>query len=138
MRALFVIIVSAVGIVAGSAAASAADFRISTYDDVVGSPRAIPQVVYQYQPGVAMRAYWLPPWHNHHYFPRTGRRPAIGRYERESKHHRRMRMAESYVRYWSNAAAFPCNCGWLGARDQQLIPDRYRHRSPVAPGASNP
>ena len=133
MRALTVIALSAVGIIAGSAAATAADFTLSPRYEF-GGPRAEPEVIYQYEPGIAMRAYWLPPWHNHHYFPHTGRRPAIGRYERQSKRHRRTRAAESYVRYWSNASAFPCHCDWTSARDALLSPERRINRIPSAPG----
>lgn len=137
MRAFTAIALSVVGIIAGSAAATAADFRLSTRYDL-GGPRAMPRVTYQYEPGVAMRAYWLPPWHNHHYFPRTGKRPAIGRYERHLKRHRRTRVAKSYVRYWSNAAAFPCHCDWLNARGEQLPPERRLNRMPSAPRAPKP
>ena len=137
MRALFVIVLSAVGIVVGCVAATAADLQLSTRYDVSG-PRAMPQVTYQYEPGVAMRAYWLPPWRNHHYFPRTGKRPAIGRYEKLSARHRRTRAAASYERYWSSASAFPCDCAWLRARDEQPLPLRRDDRIPSAPEAPNP
>lgn len=136
MRALLIILMSALGLIAGGSAARAADLSLSMRYDVSG-PRAEPQVFYQYEPGVAMRAYWLPPWRGHHYFPHTGRRPAIGRYERLPKRHRPAHMAESYVRYWSNASAFPCDCGWLGARDQQRLPDHRIKQIPSAPAAPN-
>jgi hypothetical protein len=137
MRALFAIVLSAVGIVAGSAAAAAADFKVSTHYDVT-DPRAEPQLIYQYEPGVAMRAYWRSPWRNHHYFPRTGKRPATGRYERLSARRYPTRLAASYERYWSNAAAVPCNCAWLGARNEQVLPDRRISRIPSAPRAPKP
>ena len=31
--------------------------------------RASPIIVYDYEPGVVIRAYWLAPWRNRHYFP---------------------------------------------------------------------
>lgn len=137
MRALFAIVVSAIGLVAVSAAVYAADLGLSTQYDI-DVPRAQPQVFYRYEPGVAMRAYWLPPWRGHHYFPHTGKRPAIGRYEKLPARHRAARGAQSYERYWSNAAAFTCgSCAWLQARDQQVLPDRRDIQIPSARRAPN-
>ena len=43
--------------------------------------RMEPVIVYDYEPGVIVRCYWCPPWQNWHYFPRTGKRPKVGRRE---------------------------------------------------------
>lgn len=66
--------------------------------------RAAPVVIYDDQPGVAMRAYWRAPWQDRHYYPATGRRPRIGRLEHVSAH-RAPRPAESYYRFWSTSPA---------------------------------
>ena len=42
---------------------------------------ASPLVVYDFEPGVVIRAYWLPPWRDRHFFPATGRAPVYGRRE---------------------------------------------------------
>ena len=71
-------IVSAILIGAGSvAAANAADisagFNVNgnIYSPLVS--RIEPVIVFDYEPGVMVRTYWLPPWRNRHYFPRTGK-----------------------------------------------------------------
>src|SRR5215510_10273815 len=46
----------------------------------------------------------IPPWRNRHYFPRTGKRPRIGRLEILPKH--RISKPEEYFRFWS-ASSFP-------------------------------
>lgn len=74
--------------------------------------RAEPVVIIDDEPGVVLRDYWLPPWHNHHYFPMTGRVPRLGRRENLSLH-ARYRPARSFYRVWStplfrNEAAPPC------------------------------
>ena len=116
MRVPLVLALSVTGIVAGSA--SAADLPIhvapGTWDDG-GYARSL--TIYQFEPGVTMRAYWRAPWHHHRYFPATGRRPRLGRLEILSAKRRRPPPAESYARAWSNIWAFPCECGPLSARD---------------------
>src|SRR4029434_816799 len=66
--------------------------------------RAEPVIVFDSEPGVIVRTYWYPPWRNRHYFPRTGKRPKIGRREILPKH--RMSKPEEYFRFWS-ASSFP-------------------------------
>jgi hypothetical protein len=90
--------------------ADAAD--LSAGGDVTGgysgySPfeaRIEPVIVYDFEPGVIVRSYWYPPWRNRHYFPRTGKRPRIGRLEILPKH--RISKPEEYFRFWS-ASSFP-------------------------------
>jgi hypothetical protein len=66
--------------------------------------RAEPVIIYDYEPGVIVRSYWYPPLDNRHYFPRTGRRPRVGRLE-----HWPARVAskpQEYYRYWSASSVF--------------------------------
>ena len=77
MRVLFAVALIVLGI-AGVTAASAADLSIdrsanySSRSYAIGQ-RIAPLVVYDYQPGVLVRAYWLAPWRHRHYFPHTGK-----------------------------------------------------------------
>ena len=63
--------------------------------------RADQTMVYDYEPGVVTRDYWLMPWRDHHYFPWTGKRPKIGRLERNSAR-QKVKPAMSFYREWSN------------------------------------
>jgi len=67
--------------------------------------RMEPVIIYDDQPGVIVRSYWDTPWDNRHYFPRTGRKPRVGRLEHISAHPRVSR-AQSYFRYWSASSVF--------------------------------
>jgi len=74
MRALKAIAILIFG-VAGIAAAGAADLpngpaaRDVFTHHVPNGRRVGPIVVYDFQPGVVVRAYWLSPWRHRHYFP---------------------------------------------------------------------
>lgn len=46
-----------------------------------GAVHAGPFVVYDYEPGIVVRQYWLPPWAGRHYFPSGGKLPVVGRRE---------------------------------------------------------
>lgn len=98
--------------VAGMTAARAADLpldggaRYSTGGYWAGQ-RSGTITVYDSQPGVVVRAYWQSPWRSRHYYPRTGKRPKIGRAENLSAPRQHYRMAESYYRAWSTNALFP-------------------------------
>ena len=46
-----------------------------------GAVHAEPFVVYDYEPGIVVRTYWLRPWAGRHYFPSGGKMPAVGRRE---------------------------------------------------------
>jgi hypothetical protein len=50
-----------------------------------------------------MRAYWLPPWRNRHYFPFHGN---LGKRRAMAPPAGRPKPAETYWRYWSNDGAF--------------------------------
>jgi len=109
MRVLLAVALMATGI-AGATNARAADLPTErarsayTYYPVVGQ-RAGALYIYDYEPGVVIRAYWLPPWGNRHYFPATGNRPRVGRLEHISARGV-SKPAESYYRVWSTSQGF--------------------------------
>lgn len=110
MRVLFAIALSGFG-VAGVTAASAADLPVAhpgiysaRYFEY--SQPSTMLWIYDEQPGVVVRAYWRAPWRHHHYFPATGVRPRIGRYENLSAVSRPPKPAKAFRRSWSNASAF--------------------------------
>ena len=107
MRVLFAVLLAVLGI-AGIEAACAADLPVDRGIDSftgygVGGYRAEPVVIFDDQPGVGMRAYWLAPWRNHHYFPTTGRRPKVGRAENLSAVSRHLPEAQTFYRSWSTS-----------------------------------
>jgi hypothetical protein len=95
-------------IVASATSASAADIPGNLGGGGAGNYPAYggmePVIVYDFEPGVIVRSYWEPPWGNRHYFPRTGRRPKVGRLEHMPS--RRVLKNESYYRYWSVSSFF--------------------------------
>jgi hypothetical protein len=109
MRVLLAIALIIFGF-AGVSAARAADLAIEPagIHSAVAfgyGQRAGMLVVYDYQPGVLVRAYWSAPWHNHHYFPGTGQRPKLGRVENLNAHGAPLRPAKTFKRQWSNEGA---------------------------------
>ena len=64
---------------------------------------APPLVVYDFEPGVVIRAYWLPPWRHRHFFPATGRAPVYGRREYLAPDGP-VEPAETYYRSWSSSS----------------------------------
>lgn len=115
MRALTAIAILAFA-VTGATGAAAADLRVGriahyTYYPAVGL-RAAPLIVYDDEPGVIERAYWLPPARNRHYFP-FGR----DRWDRRKIHtYVRPKPAQSYHRYWSTSQLDRRELPRLGAR----------------------
>jgi hypothetical protein len=111
MRARNAIVVFAFSL-AGVAGAGAADMRVATNNGAyAGGVRAEQLVIFDVEPGVTVRPYWLAPWRHQHYFPRTGKKPRVGRRENLAARGS-YRPAQTYRRYWSNAAfAFD---PWLG------------------------
>ena len=94
---------------ASSAAASAADVSAGGrvgggYGPYAYSPRIEPLIVYDYQPGVIVRSYWWSPWQNRHYFPKTGKRPKVGRLERVTA--RKSSPPQDFYRSWSVSSVF--------------------------------
>ncbi len=68
--------------------------------------RAAPVELYDYEPGVIVRAYWLSPWRHRHYFPVTGQRPAVGRREDLSATGAVPQPSETFYRAWSTTDLF--------------------------------
>jgi hypothetical protein len=119
LRALFVVAIVALGL-ASLSEAGAADVPTGgstnyTRYSTTGV-RAAPLVIYDYQPGVYVRDYWRAPWRNRHYYPFTGKRPGIGRYERLSATRPAPKPAETFYREWSTISLFP--------------PERWRNAEP--------
>jgi hypothetical protein len=108
MRILIAAIVVSVSVTAVRAADLPIDSssRYSTYAPALGE-RVAPLVIYDYHPGVVVRAYWQAPWRHRHYYPRTGERPEIGRDEDLSAPYEPYEPAKTFRRHWSNAADFP-------------------------------
>jgi hypothetical protein len=67
--------------------------------------RIEPIVIYDDQPGVIGRSYWYAPWANRHYFPKTGKRPRVGRLEHITA--RPVSRAEDYFRRWTVSSGTP-------------------------------
>ena len=65
-----------------------------------------PIVIYDYQPGVVVRAYWLAPWRHRHYYPATGQQPLAGRDEDLSARAEAGDPAETFSRTWTTSSAF--------------------------------
>ena len=108
MRVLFAIALLFFGI-AGVTAAGAADFAIDNSGGKLFPAyghRAGQLVIYDYQPGVVVRAYWRAPWRHRHYFPATGKQPRIGRVENLSAPSDALEPAKTFRRNWSNSSAF--------------------------------
>ena len=58
-------------------------------------------VEWDFEPGVVVRAYWLPPYAGRHYFPSSGATPQLGRKENlESS--AEPKPAKSFYREWSS------------------------------------
>lgn len=112
MRALFATAIFVSGI-AGLGVANAADLQAGrsvhyAYTATV-AVRAGQYVIWDNEPGVYVRAYWSAPWQNRHYFPFTGKRPKVGRFERLSAVGPATKPAASFYREWSTISLFPPN-----------------------------
>jgi hypothetical protein len=84
------------------------------------SPRMEPLIVYDFEPGIIVRSYWWAPWQNRHYFPRTGKRPKVGRLEHVTP--RKVGHAESFHRFWSVSSVFAPELPPSSARPYDLEP----------------
>ena len=105
MRILIAAIVASAGITAARAADLPVDSSAGYLSAI--SQRTAPLVVYDYQPGVVVRAYWEAPWRHRHYYPRTGERPEIGRDEDLSAPYESYTPAQTFKRSWSTTSNFP-------------------------------
>jgi len=98
MRVLF-----ALALLSAASIARAADLPVGSLGGELGQGERSEMVwLYDNQPGVVVRPYWSAPWHNHHYFPYTGIRPRVGRYENLSAVSHASKPAQSYHRTWTN------------------------------------
>lgn len=93
--------------------------------------RSAQLLVYDYQPGVVVRAYWRAPWRNHHYYPATGHRPKFGRREDLSAPSDPSGPARTFKRSWSNASAFLADRPRVRARGRQPSPQTEPLLSPL-------
>jgi hypothetical protein len=100
--------VAAIAVCVVSSAASAADVYgggpAAGYGPYAYSPRIEPLIVWDYQPGVIVRTYWWSPWQNRHYFPKTGKRPKVGRLEHVTA--RKSSPPQDFYRSWSVSSVF--------------------------------
>jgi len=101
-------VISAIAVwAASSVPVSAADVSGGPgvgYGPYAYSPRIEPLIVYDYEPGVIVRSYWGSPWQNRHYFPKTGKRPKVGRVERVTA--RKSSPPQDFYRSWSVSSVF--------------------------------
>ncbi|MGC1467036.1 MAG: hypothetical protein WA792_15040 [Pseudolabrys sp.] len=83
-----------------------AGHRHYDYQSSIGR-RALPIVVYDYEPGVVVRAYWSAPWRNRHYFPTRRKVDITARDEDVSTGSAEpIKPAESFHREWSTSSSF--------------------------------
>ena len=92
--------------IASTMSARAADFGGDASDYVVYGQRAGQIYVYDYEPGVRVRAYWASPWRNRRYFPTTGTIPESGRDEDLNAPRERYKPAENFYREWRTSSDF--------------------------------
>ena len=83
----------------------APDHNVGLHYRAIGR-HVTPLVVWDYEPGVVVRAWWLPPWRHRHYYPATGERPRIGRRENWRLRGEAPERAESFYRTWTTTSAF--------------------------------
>ena len=107
MRALVAIAIAAVGI-AGVTAARAADLadgqpgrNYYTHHSALGR-RVAPLVIYDYEPGVVVRAYWLAPWRHRHYYPFGAGKQGHNLTPADNA----PEPAQTFERYWSTSHSF--------------------------------
>lgn len=105
MRVAFAVILAAAGLCCGSPV-QAADLGAG----FAGVAHAGAVAVYDFEPGVVMRAYWVAPWGGRHYFPAGGPMPALGRDEHLPANPVIV-PAKSYHRKWSSLPGEPLAAG---------------------------
>ena len=124
-------------IVLGMAGAGAADLNMGRGYSAIGY-RSAPLLIYDNQPGVAMRPYWQAPWSHRHYFPATGKRPRIGRHENLAAVSRPSKPAQTFRRSWSNAWALAHELPRIGALPRAPQPAPPAKRLPQNSDAVKP
>lgn len=110
MRVLFAVALIVLGL-AGVTPAGAADLVGGNSGNyAVGysahGHRAGLLVIYDFEPGIVVRAYWAPPWRQRHYYPTTGEKPESGRNEDLTGGGGAPEPAETFQRFWSTSSAF--------------------------------
>ena len=101
-----------VAVISGCAALGAALGGTAAAADLTAVPRGAifapaGQIVeWDFEPGVVVRAYWLPPYANRHYFPSSGEQPRVGRQEGLGSRVKPT-PAESFYREWSSFPVQP-------------------------------
>ncbi len=130
MRAFLAIAILILGF-AGVSAARAADLageraerNVFTHHVPFGRS-AGPLVIYDFQPGVVVRAYWLAPWRHRHYFPFGADKAELPQADDTP-----LEPAETFERYWSTSQTFIRELPPARARDQA---PRRRAAGPAAP-----
>ena len=119
MRALKAIAILVFGI-AGCAAACAADLpaeraaRDVFTHHVPNGQRVGPIVIYDFQPGVVVRAYWASPWRHRHYFPFGAEKIDVDASDNDGP----LQPAESFERSWSTCDVCARQLPPLRARDE--------------------
>jgi hypothetical protein len=125
MRTLKAIVILVFGI-AGCVAARAADVPERAARDVFthhlpSGRRVGPIVIYDFQPGVVVRAYWASPWRHRHYFPFGAEKIDV-----DVSDDGPPQPAESFERYWSTSQTFvrelPPHARDEAPADEQLPP----------------
>ena len=130
MRVLVAIAILVLGVAAASAAdvdvvqRGHATIRRPLLIRSAGPPGK--SVIYDWEPGVVVRAYWLPPWRDRHYFPFGHDRRIVQACMRLGCARGRHR---NFQRYWSNASR-PSRSR---CRARAALPARRSAAAPRAP-----
>ncbi len=127
MRSLLAALLIALGVAAAQPARAADPVGLQYGEGV----RAGAVLIYDYRPGVLVRAWWLSPWHDHHYFPATGKRPRLGRLENLSAKSGPIKPAATFYRVWSTSDLFFDDAPRPLARAPERIP--LRPEAPAKP-----
>jgi len=119
MRALMIIAVTLFGIAAATAADLPAEREHNVFTHHVPyGQRVGPIVIYDFEPGVVVRAYWLSPWRHRHYFPFGAQQDTDAAPGDDGP----PQPAENFERYWSTSQTF--------IREQPPQPLRARDEAP--------
>jgi hypothetical protein len=118
MRTLKAIAILVFGI-AGCVAARAADVPERAARDVFthhvpSGHRVGPIVIYDFQPGIVVRAYWASPWRHRHYFPFGAEKIDVDVSDNDGP----PQPAENFERSWSTCDVCARELPPLRARDE--------------------
>ncbi len=148
MRVSIVIAASLAGLIAGAACVRAADLPVAPYGEggyfgygvCCAFYQPVPQVaIYDDEPGVVVRRWWLPPWRNRHYYPH-GRASVRRGSAHAQRRHRASRAAPRRVphhrHYWTNRQADAGPLIGPGVAPLLPRPRPYPYRQPPPPAAA--